>query len=91
MAKVIRIPNNWRPRRYQQNVWRYLERGAKLRIEVRFRHLKALRPQRWGDSTTLITKSDDQFDPANLTLRSWRSRSRTLSLNREWRGTRPRS
>ena len=23
----IRIPNNWRPRAYQMNVWRYLERG----------------------------------------------------------------
>jgi hypothetical protein len=39
---------------------------AKLRIEVRFRHLKALRPQRWGDSTTLISKSEDQFDPSKL-------------------------
>ena len=28
----IRIPNNWRPRRYQQNVWRYLERGGKRAV-----------------------------------------------------------
>jgi hypothetical protein len=33
---------------------------AKLRVEVRFRHLKAGRPQKWGDSTTLITKSEDE-------------------------------
>lgn len=39
---------------------------AKLRIEVRFRHLKAGRPERWGDVSTLITKSDDRFDAANL-------------------------
>jgi hypothetical protein len=39
---------------------------AKLRIEVRFRHLKAGKPSKWGDSTTLITKGDDSLDPANL-------------------------
>jgi hypothetical protein len=39
---------------------------AKLRIEVRFRHLKALRPQRWGETSTLITKSAED-DPANFT------------------------
>ena len=30
----IRIPNNWRPRSYQMNVWRYLERGGKRAICV---------------------------------------------------------
>ena len=30
--KVIRIPNNWQPRHYQRNVWRYLERGGKRAI-----------------------------------------------------------
>ena len=39
---------------------------AKLRIDVRFRHLKAGRPQKWGDSTTLITKNDDGFDTSNM-------------------------
>jgi hypothetical protein len=39
---------------------------AKLRIEVRFRHLKALRPSKWGDVSTLITKDADAQDPANL-------------------------
>jgi hypothetical protein len=39
---------------------------AKLRIEVRFRHLMAGRPQRWGDVSTLITKSDDPNDCSNL-------------------------
>src|ERR1700731_3595032 len=28
----IRIPNNWAPRRYQRNVWRYLEQGGKRAI-----------------------------------------------------------
>jgi hypothetical protein len=35
---------------------------AKLRVEVRFRHLKAGRPQKWGDSTTIVTKSEDSLD-----------------------------
>jgi hypothetical protein len=39
---------------------------AKLRIEVRFRHLKAGMPSKWGDTSTLITKSADEFDPANF-------------------------
>jgi hypothetical protein len=30
----IRIPNNWAPRDYQMNVWRYLERGGKPAICV---------------------------------------------------------
>jgi hypothetical protein len=32
---------------------------AKLRVEVRFRHLKAGNPGKWGDSTTIISKSED--------------------------------
>jgi hypothetical protein len=39
---------------------------AKLRIEVRFKHLKAGRPSKWGDVSTLITKNDDPFDTSNL-------------------------
>jgi hypothetical protein len=33
---------------------------AKLRVEVRFRHLKAGRPGKWGDTSTLITKTADE-------------------------------
>jgi hypothetical protein len=33
---------------------------AKLRVDVRFRHLKAGRPQKWGDTSTLITKNEDE-------------------------------
>jgi hypothetical protein len=40
--------------------------SAKLRVEVRRLHLIAGRPNKWGSSTTLITKSEDGFDPANL-------------------------
>jgi hypothetical protein len=29
MQNKIRIPNNWGPRAYQMDVWRYLERGGK--------------------------------------------------------------
>jgi hypothetical protein len=39
---------------------------AKLRVDVRFRHLKAGRPTKWGDSSTLNVKSDDEFDPTNF-------------------------
>lgn len=38
---------------------------ARLRVDVRFKHLKAGKPQKWGDSTTLITKSDGE-NPAEL-------------------------
>lgn len=41
---------------------------AKLRVDVRFKHLKAGRPQKWGDTSTLITKSEDEFDPNNMSL-----------------------
>jgi len=40
--------------------------SAKLRVEVHRLHLIAGRPQKWGSSTTLITKSADDFDPANM-------------------------
>jgi hypothetical protein len=39
---------------------------AKLRIEVRFRHLKSGKPSKWGDVQTLITKSDDPNDVSNM-------------------------
>jgi hypothetical protein len=39
---------------------------SKLRIEVRFRHLKALRPERWGETSTLITKSGDDISDMPL-------------------------
>jgi hypothetical protein len=35
---------------------------AKLRVEVRFRHLKSGNPGKWGDSTTLITKDGNELD-----------------------------
>jgi hypothetical protein len=39
---------------------------AKLRVEVRFRHLKAGRPGKWGDTSTLITKSEDEAAIDNM-------------------------
>jgi hypothetical protein len=39
---------------------------AKLRVDVRFKHLKAGKPTKWGESTTLNVKSEDEFDPANF-------------------------
>ena len=39
---------------------------AKLRIEVRFRHLRAMRPDRWGEQSTLNVKDANAFDPATM-------------------------
>jgi hypothetical protein len=39
---------------------------AKLRIEVRFKHLKAMRPQKWGEQSTISVKNEDEFDPASM-------------------------
>ena len=39
---------------------------AKLRIDVRFRHLKAGKPAKWGDVSTLNVKSQDEFDTSSL-------------------------
>jgi hypothetical protein len=39
---------------------------ARLRIEVRFKHLKAGKPSKWGDVSTLNVKSQDEFDTSNL-------------------------
>jgi hypothetical protein len=39
---------------------------AKLRVEVRFRHLKAGRPSKWGDTSTLITKTEDEAAIDNM-------------------------
>jgi hypothetical protein len=39
---------------------------AKLRIDVRFRHLKAGRPAKWAEQSTLNVKNTDEFDPANF-------------------------
>jgi hypothetical protein len=40
---------------------------AKLRVDVRFRHLKAGRPKKWGETSTLITKSEED-DMAEMSL-----------------------
>jgi hypothetical protein len=39
---------------------------ARLRIEVRFKWLKALRPAKWGETSTLNVKNTDEFDTSNL-------------------------
>jgi hypothetical protein len=39
---------------------------AKLRVESRFRYLRAYKPERWGETSTIITKSVDDFDGLSL-------------------------
>jgi hypothetical protein len=39
---------------------------AKLRVDVRKAHLKAYRPERWGEQSTLNVNNYDASDPANM-------------------------
>jgi hypothetical protein len=39
---------------------------AKLRVDVRKAHLKAYRPERWGEQSTINVNNNDAFDPANM-------------------------
>jgi hypothetical protein len=39
---------------------------AKLRIDARKSHLKAYRPERWGEQSTLNVNNYDALDPANM-------------------------
>jgi hypothetical protein len=39
---------------------------AKLRVDVRKAHLKAYRPERWGEQSTLNVNNYDAMDPANM-------------------------
>jgi len=39
---------------------------SKLRVDVRLKHLRAHRPEKWGEQSTLITKSVDETE--NLTM-----------------------
>jgi hypothetical protein len=47
---------------------------AKLRIDPRFRHLKAGMPQKWGDISTLNLKTDD-LDAKNLSMEDLSAKS----------------
>ena len=39
---------------------------AKLRVEVRLKHLKAYKPSIWGEQSTLNVKNADQADIENM-------------------------
>ena len=39
---------------------------AKLRVEVRLKHLKAYKPSMWGETSTLNVRSSDQNDIDNM-------------------------
>jgi hypothetical protein len=40
---------------------------AKLRVEVRLKHLKAYKPSLWGEQSTLNVNNYDAMDPDNMT------------------------
>jgi hypothetical protein len=40
---------------------------AKLRVDVRKAHLKAYRPERWAEQSTLNVNNNNSDDPANMT------------------------
>jgi hypothetical protein len=52
---------------------------AKLRVDVRFKHLKAGKPQKWGDTTTLVTKNEGE-DPADLSNEELERRLKDLDV-----------
>jgi hypothetical protein len=59
---------------------------AKLRVDVRFKHLRSGRPQKWGEVSTLITKTDDPNDAANLSAEELEKRLADLDTkNRVFR------
>jgi hypothetical protein len=39
---------------------------ARLRVETRIKYLRAFKPQRWAEQSTLNLKSADEFDPSNF-------------------------
>ena len=41
---------------------------AKLRVEVRKAHLKAYRPERWAEQSTLNVNNTDGDNPANMSM-----------------------
>jgi hypothetical protein len=53
---------------------------AKLRVECRFRFLKSGKPSKWGDVSTLITKSDDPNSAANLSAEELEKRLADLDV-----------
>jgi len=63
---------------------------AKLRIDVRFRHLKAGRPGKWGDSQTIISKTDE-YNESTLSDAELEQKladiERTEAMLREVRGS----
>ena len=55
---------------------------AKLRIEVRFRHLKAGMPQKWGDISTVNMNTSDPLDAKNLSMDELERRIGDISQSR---------
>jgi hypothetical protein len=52
---------------------------AKLRVDVRFKHLKAGKPQKWGETTTIVNKTDGE-DPADLSNEELEKRLKDLDV-----------
>ena len=51
---------------------------AKLRVEVRLKHLKAYKPSLWGEQSTLNVKSSDQNDIDNMSTEEMEKKIREL-------------
>jgi hypothetical protein len=74
MTNKVRIPNNWSPRAYQLNVWRYLEHGGKRAICIWHRRAgKDDVALHWA-AASMIDKPGSYWHmlPAYLSL-SWRA------------------
>jgi hypothetical protein len=53
---------------------------AKLRVEVRLKHLKAYKPSIWGETSTLNVKSSDPNDIDNMTTEEMDKKIEELEL-----------
>ena len=53
---------------------------AKLRVEVRFKHLKAYKPSLWGETSTLNVKNSDAADIENMTSEELAAKIRELEI-----------
>jgi hypothetical protein len=53
---------------------------AKLRVEVRLKHLKAYKPSIWGEASTLTVKQSDATDIENMTSEELAVKIRELEI-----------
>jgi hypothetical protein len=56
---------------------------AKLRIDSRKAYLKAYRPERWGDQSTLTVNNNDGIDIANMSQEELKNKLAEFDTKRD--------